>query len=133
VIPPRFIVNGSIVAAPATFDTAFRFVGGGSTEPSLFDGGRGGNVVGLPQYEASALATNVTSGAKLVVAGDFAAGHLIGDRLGFTTELVPHLFGAANRFPTGQRGVLAIWRTGAAVAVAKRLAVLGSQMTRPQC
>jgi predicted phage gp36 major capsid-like protein len=24
-------------------------------------------------------------------------------------ELIPHLFGATNRYPTGQRGVLALW------------------------
>jgi hypothetical protein len=38
VIPPRFIVNGSIVAAPATFDTAFRF--GGNWAP-LYGGCEG--------------------------------------------------------------------------------------------
>jgi hypothetical protein len=47
---------------------------------------------------------------------------VVGDRLSFRVELVPYLFGAANRFPSGQRDVLAIWRTCAAVVVPTRLA-----------
>jgi predicted phage gp36 major capsid-like protein len=37
------------------------------------------------------------------------------DRLGTTIELIPHLFGASNRFPTGQRGLYVYGRTGAGV------------------
>jgi HK97 family phage major capsid protein len=123
-VPPRFIENGSIVAAPSTFDTAFRFVGGGSVEPSLFDGGRSGPVVGLRQASTSAMVTTTTSGSRVMLAGDFNAGHVIADRLGFHVELVPHLFGPANRYPTGQRGLLAIWRVGAAVVVPNSLRYL---------
>jgi HK97 family phage major capsid protein len=123
-VPPRFVENGSIVAAPATFDTAFRFVGGGSAEPSLFDGGRSGPVVGLRQASTSAMVTTTTSGSRVMLAGDFNAGHVVADRLGFHVELVPHLFGAANRYPTGQRGLLAIWRVGAAVVVPNALRYL---------
>jgi hypothetical protein len=36
----------------------------------------------------------------------------------------PHLFGATNRFPTGQRGIYAYWRTGTVVAVANSLRYL---------
>ena len=32
-----------------------------------------------------------------------------------TAELIPHLFGATNRFPTGQRGLYVYWRTDANV------------------
>ena len=28
-------------------------------------------------------------------------------------ELIPHLFGTANNYPTGQRGLYARWRNGA--------------------
>jgi HK97 family phage major capsid protein len=66
------------------------------------------------------MATGPTTGTKLIVAGDFQAGYLIAGRLGMSVELVPHLFGATNRFPTGQRG-LAIWRTGGGVAAANAL------------
>jgi HK97 family phage major capsid protein len=122
-VPPRFIENGSIVAAPATLDATFRFVGGGSTEPPLMPT-RDGPVVGLRQASSSAMVTTTTTGSRLMVAGDFQAGHLIGDRLGFHIELVPHLFGSGSRFLTGQRGVLAIWRTGAAVVVPNALRYL---------
>ena len=50
----------------------------------------------------------------LMIAGEFNAGFTIADRLGMQVELVPHLFGATRR-PTGQRGIFARWRTGAAV------------------
>jgi hypothetical protein len=52
------------------------------------------------------------SQTKLIIAGDFQAGYLIADRLGMSVELIPHLFGATNRFPTGQRGLFAIWAHG---------------------
>lgn len=32
-----------------------------------------------------------------------------------TAELIPHLFGATNRFPTGQRRLYVYWRTDANV------------------
>jgi hypothetical protein len=47
-VPPGFIENGSLVAAPATLDTTFRFVDGGSTEPPLMPT-RDSAVVGLRQ------------------------------------------------------------------------------------
>lgn len=55
---------------------------------------------------------------------DFQAGYLIADRLGMSVELIPHLFGATNRFPTGQRGLFAIWRTGGGVTAANALRYL---------
>jgi HK97 family phage major capsid protein len=48
--------------------------------------------------------------------GDFGAGMVIVDRIGSTLELVPHLFGP-NRRPTGQRGALLWFRTGADVVI----------------
>ena len=30
-------------------------------------------------------------------------------------QLVPHLFGTARNYPTGQRGLYAYWRVGAGV------------------
>jgi predicted phage gp36 major capsid-like protein len=37
---------------------------------------------------------------------------------------IPHLFVATNRFPTGQRGLFAIWRTGGGVTAANALRYL---------
>ena len=40
---------------------------------------------------------------------------LIADRIGLQIELISHLFGPANRFPTGQRGMYMYGRNTAAV------------------
>jgi predicted phage gp36 major capsid-like protein len=37
------------------------------------------------------------------------------DRIGATIEVIPHLFGATNRFPIGARGFYFYWRTGTVV------------------
>jgi HK97 family phage major capsid protein len=70
------------------------------------------------------MVSTTTTGSRIMIVGDFKAGFVIGDRVGFTLELVPHLFGATNRFPNDQRGLLAIWRTGRAVAVPNGLRYL---------
>ena len=51
-------------------------------------------------------------GTKIAVAGNFKKGFLIADRLGASVEYIPFLFGPANRYPTGQRGLYLYWRTG---------------------
>jgi predicted phage gp36 major capsid-like protein len=48
----------------------------------------------------------------VAIAGNFKKGFLIADRLGATVEYVPQLFGAASRYPTGQRGLILWWRVG---------------------
>ena len=50
----------------------------------------------------------ITSGSNVLVQGDYRQ-FLVVDRIGMGIELVPHLFGGNNRYPTGQRGILAIW------------------------
>jgi HK97 family phage major capsid protein len=116
-LPARFVSNTTFAANPATWDTTFRFVGGNSTEPLQFEGGRGGNFLGRPKVEWSTMATGTTTGTKLIIGGDFRAGFTIVDRIGMTAELIPHLFGATNRLPTGQRGLFVYWRTGSDVVV----------------
>jgi HK97 family phage major capsid protein len=123
-IPPRFIGQTTFVAAPQTFDTVYRFIGGNSTEPLQFDNGRGGTFLGRPKAELSTVVTASTTGSKIMVAGDFKSGYVIGDRLGMSLEIIPHLFGATNRFPTGQRGAYAYWRNDGRVAVPNALRVL---------
>jgi predicted phage gp36 major capsid-like protein len=41
-----------------------------------------------------------------------------------SVEIIPHLFGATNRYPTGQRGLYACWRTGAGVVALNALRYL---------
>jgi HK97 family phage major capsid protein len=59
-----------------------------------------------------------------MIVGDFSGGYLIVDRIGMEIELIPHLFGATNRYPTGQRGLWALWRNSAKVLDANRFRFL---------
>jgi HK97 family phage major capsid protein len=122
-IPARFLANATFAGAPGTYDTTYRFGGGNSTEPLQMPD-RAGDFFGRPKVEWSTMGTGSTTGTKLIIRGDFRAGYTIVDRLGITAELIPHLFGATNRFPTGQRGFYVYGRTGAGVVVPNALRYL---------
>jgi HK97 family phage major capsid protein len=116
IAPTRFFANAVFAAHPTTWDSLYRTVGGGNTtEPQPFTQGRGGAFVGTPKIEWSTMGTGTTTGTKIVILGDFS-GFVIGDRIGSQVELIPHIFGSASRYPTGQRGLYYFWRTGSAVA-----------------
>lgn len=55
-----------------------------------------------------------TSSQKILLYGDFKQ-FIIVERMGMSIELIPHLFGGSNRFPTGQRGIYAMWRNSSQV------------------
>jgi HK97 family phage major capsid protein len=114
-LPARFEPQATFVAAPAIWDTTYRFVGTNATEPVQFDNGRGGNFLGRPKVESSAFVATTTTGSKIMAFGDFS-NFLILDRIGMSVELVPHLVGANHR-PTGQRGLYAYWRNTSGVLV----------------
>jgi predicted phage gp36 major capsid-like protein len=44
--------------------------------------------------------------------------------LGTTIDLIPHLFGATNNLPTGQRALFMNWRTGTQVGNQSAVVVL---------
>jgi HK97 family phage major capsid protein len=113
-IPARFRASTTFAAAPGTWDTTYRFVGGNSTEPLQMPT-RDGPFLGRPKVEWSTMGTGATTGTKLIIGGDFS-NYVVVDRLGTTAELIPHLFGATNRFPSGQRGLYVYGRTGAGVS-----------------
>jgi HK97 family phage major capsid protein len=117
-VPPRFLNNVTFVAAPAIWDTTYRFVAQGSTtEPrQLADGDRGGDFLGRPKQELSTMVTTTTTGSRIMVAGDWSQFKIV-DRIGLNVEVVPHLFGSANRYPLGMRGIYAWWRVGSGVVV----------------
>jgi HK97 family phage major capsid protein len=86
--------------------------------------GNPAELYGYPAHYASAMSTTPsTTGQKPFILGDFNQ-HLIVDRLGMNVELVPHLFGTANNFPTGQRGIYAIWRNSSLTLVPSAFAML---------
>lgn len=65
---------------------------------------------GYAAYENSEMGTTHGTGDKVIIFGDFGRGALVVDRLGMNVELVPHLVDQATARPTGERGLLAIWR-----------------------
>jgi len=56
--------------------------------------------------------TGATAAQNVLVVGDFSS-YVVADRVGLTVELIPHLLGATNGRPTGQRGWFAYKRVGA--------------------
>ncbi len=121
-LPARFTGNASVVANPAILDKVFRFTGGNSAEPPIMPT-REGPCFGKPAYELSTMVSTTTTGSKIMLAGDFKAGYRIADRIGGQVEIIPHLFGAAQR-PTGQRGAYFYFRVGAAPQVLNALRYL---------
>ena len=65
--------------------------------------------------DAPAGTATTSTGSEIMIVGDFRTGYTIVDRIGMTMEIIQHLFGPTNRFPTGQRGAYAFLRTGANV------------------
>ncbi len=114
-LPPRHTPNASWLANKAIYNKIRQFdtTGGANLWARLADG-RPSRLVDYPVYEASAMATALTAGIKILLLGDFSK-FLIVDRIGMAVELIPHLFGTANNFPTGQRGLYAVWRNNSKV------------------
>jgi HK97 family phage major capsid protein len=121
----RFWKNATFAASPTAWDIFYRYVAQASTtDPLPFTQGRGGPFLGTPKVEWSTMsaATTVT-GSKVAIVGDWS-GYVIADRVGASVELIPHIFGSANRYPTGQRGLYYYWRTGTAVSKPSAFAYL---------
>lgn len=114
-LPPRFRPRATAIAHPTIWDKTYRLVAAADpTNAQLMPAGRGGPVLGIPRYDIWTGASTVASGNTIVTYGDFDHFRII-DRIGMQIELIPHLFGSANRFPTGQRGLWMYWRTTSVV------------------
>lgn len=123
-LPARFMPNATWAAHPTKWDAIFRFTPSGSaTEPQALPT-RDGAFIGRPKVEWSAIPTALAAGTTQLLYGDFRAAFRIADRVGMTAELVPHLFGAAARRPTGERGLFVYWRTGSKTIVPEALRYL---------
>lgn len=115
-VPPRFRSMASILGNKFVFNLVRQFdtAGGAALWVRLGDG-LPPELIGYPAYENSSMVASVgTIGNRFLLMGDFSQ-FLIVDRVGMSIELVPHLFGATNRFPTGQRGIYAIWRNNSKI------------------
>ncbi len=131
-LPPRFRQNASWLANKSLYN---KIRAAAQSEAGLagdlwvrFSGGQPPELLGYPAYELSSMADSIApsgAGDNLILAlGDFKRGFIIVDRVGMNIELVPHLFGAARRMPTGQRGLYAIWRNNTKVLVDNAIRVL---------
>jgi HK97 family phage major capsid protein len=129
-LPPRFRPRAQWVGNLFTFDKVRQFdTAGGSgvwvdndgvgavrgLGPGVGGEGLGGNPVmiapkllGRNAWEATAMASVLTTGSKILAIGDFRYFVII-DRIGMNIELIQNLVGA-NQRPTGQRGLYAYWR-----------------------
>jgi HK97 family phage major capsid protein/HK97 family phage prohead protease len=138
---PRFRPRASWVANRTLYNLirAFDTAGGAGMwigYPNPLQGGMqnnvprsgrlGINLLAYPTYECSAVDTAITTTHLDGILGDFSYYKII-DRLGLDIEIAPMLFGAANRFPTGQRGLYAYWRNSAKVLAASAFRVLKIQ------
>jgi len=118
-VPPRFAANASWVGSSGTYSFFYRLTPSGSTsEPQLIPA-FGGPMLGRPYYNWSTMTTAAASGEQTdaipLIVGDFREAVTIGDRLGGTVEVVPHVLDPTTGYPTGQRGILFWWRSGVVV------------------
>jgi HK97 family phage major capsid protein len=123
-LPPRHRSKASHVANYATYNIIRQM--SASAAGSSFWANLGANVpealLGRPVYEASAMASAMTTGSNILLTGDFSQ-YYIYDRIGMSLEYIPNVVGA-NARPTGQRGWFATWRVGADVVNANAFRVL---------
>lgn len=115
---PRYQANARWLMNLASINAAGQLVAAADTSdaPILSDNG---NLLRKPVVEASYMP------AGDVIYGDFRAGFVIVDRLGMSVELVRHIFDGSGNLE-GNRGLLAIWRSGSAVVNADALVHYGT-------
>lgn len=135
-VPPRFRPRAQMIANRATWNLVRQFDTAGGAGlwvylPAGLDNQvpRGGNlgvqVLGYGANESSAMVSTLTHVSNIIVMGD-PRYYIIVDRVGLDIEVIPHLFGATNRFPTGQRGFFAYWRNNARVLDVNAFRVLAT-------
>lgn len=103
-----WVANKKIYSLARRFDTA-----GGSAFWANLGMGVPSLLLGQPQYEASAMAGVVTTGANCLLVGNFAEYYIV-DRVGMSVIYDP-MVKSSNFRPTGQGGWYAFWRVGADV------------------
>lgn len=115
-LPARYRANATWLAHRSVYNAVRQFdTQGGAQMWERIGAGMPGELLGRPALEAEdmkAMPPTALAANMLLVYGDFD-NYVIADRVGMSVEFIPHLFGAANRFPTGQRGWYAYYRVGA--------------------
>jgi HK97 family phage major capsid protein len=74
-------------------------------------------LLGRPAYRSSHMDGTITGSSEnyVLIAADMKSCFVIARRIGFTIEMIPHLFATANNLPSGQRGLFGYARNGSAV------------------
>jgi HK97 family phage major capsid protein len=121
--PPRFRGRGRYLGESSIYDLIRQFeaatgtsvwVAGLNADPPVMAGKRVG--------EISTMDATAATGDKPLVFGDFSQ-FLIVDRIGMNVEIVQHVLGA-NRRPTGERGVFAMWSNNSKILVPEAFRLL---------
>ena len=115
-LPPRFRPNASFMMNLDVMNEIRTFSSSSNGTYYTVDltEGYGFRVLGRPAYENSNFAefTGTTGASNILVVGDFS-NYVVYDRVGSTLEYIPHLFSTGSGRPTGQRGWIMWFRTGA--------------------
>jgi HK97 family phage major capsid protein len=114
-LPPRFQPRAVWLGRKNSYNLVRALDTNGTLYVRLTEG-RPSQLLGYSSFEASAMPTRTTAGNRYLILGDFQQ-FLIVDKAGMAIELIPHLFGTTNNFPTGQRGLYALWRNNSAILV----------------
>lgn len=112
-----WIANKKIYSQVRQFDTS-----GGSAFWANMGMGLPSMLLGQPQYECSTMGSVITTGANVLLVGNFEAFYVI-DRLGSQMYYEPLVKGASAR-PTGQAGWYFYFRTGSDVVDADAFRLL---------
>jgi HK97 family phage major capsid protein len=129
-LPPRFrTARASFLANRAIYDLVRMFgagddIGQGAVWVDSLQAGNPSRLVGYNAYEASSMASEVTSDDDFLLFGDFQQ-FIIVDRVGMSIELIPHMFDGSGN-PTGTRGIWAMWRNSSAILVDNAFRLLTS-------
>jgi HK97 family phage major capsid protein len=122
-VPPRHRSAASWVGNYAILNKIRQFdVYGGSSFWANLGADVPPQLLGRPVYESSAMASAVTTGSNVLIAGDFSE-FIIVDRVGMSIKYDDNVKGA-NQRPTGEVQWAAFWRVGSGVANANAFRVL---------
>jgi len=113
-----WVGNKKIFSLTRRFDTA-----GGSSFWANLGMGIPNQLLGQPVYEASSMTGVVSTGANVLLAGNFAEYYIV-DRVGMSVIYDPMVKSTGNGRPTGQGGWYAFWRVGADVVDASAFRLL---------
>jgi HK97 family phage major capsid protein len=112
-LPERHQGNASWLANRKTYNLVRQFdTAGGAALWTTVGNGLPPELDGASVYRSEAMDGVINASAEnyMLIFGDFQ-NFVITDRIGFSIEPIPHLFGANGR-PTGSRGIYAYYRTG---------------------